>query len=198
MIEVVHLEGLPQVRKMLDQFEGQELQNKMRVAVRAGLKPFQKTLAFEGDTPGHPHSFTKVPAGKVTTRGGASGREIEGYVRPKSPLFNIFEPGASSHTIGGGTERQARSGGLTKGVLRKVRGGRRTSGMLSGPQGSASWDPGGRKRKASFFAKGPVTHPGMRARPILPAAFAAGEQAATDAIAKAIFHIAEASRRLVP
>ena len=188
MITAVHLEGLPQVRAMLHQFEGQELQNKMRKAVRTGLKPFQRTLAFEGDTPGHPHSFTKVPAGKVTTRGGESGRSIEGYVRPKSPLFNIFEVGAASHAIGGGVERQMRAGGASGGKRNvKVRGGRRTSLMLSGPQGSASWDPGGRKRPAPFFAKGKVTHPGFGARPMLPAAFAAGEQAATDAIAAAIF-----------
>ncbi len=164
MIEVVHLEGLPAVRKMLDQFEGQQLQNKMRTAVRAGLKPFQAQLKFEGDTPGHPHSFTKVPAGKVTTRGGASGREIEGYVRPSSPLFNIFEPGAGSHTIAP-----------------------RRKAMLAGPAGGGGWDAKGRKRKGAFFARGPVSHPGMRARPELPAAFAAAEGAATDAIANAIF-----------
>jgi hypothetical protein len=163
MTEIVHLEGLPQVRKMLDQFEGQQLQNKMRVAVRAGLKSFQKTLAFEGDTPGHPHSFTKVPAGKVTTHGGASGREIEGSVRPKSPLFNIFEPGARGHTIAP------------------------KKGILAGPAGSGGWDAKGRKRKAAFFARGPVSHPGMSARPILPAAFSAGESAASDAVANAIF-----------
>lgn len=164
MIEVIHLEGLPAVRKMLDQFEGQQLQNKMRTAVRAGLKPFQAQLKFEGDTPGHPHSFTKVPAGKVTTRGGESGREIEGYVRPSSPLFNIFEPGAGAHTIAP-----------------------RRKAMLAGPAGGGGWDAKGRKRKGAFFARGPVSHPGMRARPELPAAFAAAEGAATDAIANAIF-----------
>ena len=35
MTEIVHLEGLPQVKAMLSQFEGQALQNKMRIAVRA-------------------------------------------------------------------------------------------------------------------------------------------------------------------
>jgi hypothetical protein len=192
MIEVVHLEGLPQVRKMLDQFEGQQLQNKMRVAVRAGLKPFQKTLAFEGDTPGHPHSFTKVPAGKVTTRGGASGREIEGYVRPKSPLFNIFEPGAKGHTITpgsrmGNSSRPSRPTATKAGPNFNVRRGGKP--ILAGPAGSGSWDNTGRKRKGAFFTTAPVHHPGMRARPILPAAFAAGEAAATDAIAKAIFQM---------
>ena len=166
MIEIVHLEGLPQVRKMLDQFEGQQLQNKMRVAVRAGLKPFQAQLKFEGDTPGHPHSFTNVPAGKVTTRGGESGRAVEGYVRPKSPLFNIFEPGAKAHTVAP-----------------------RRKPILAGPAGSGGWDAKGRKRKGAFFARGPVSHPGMSARPELPAAFAAAEGPASDAIANAIFKI---------
>jgi len=192
MTVAVHLEGLPQVRKMLDQFEGQQLQNKMRVAVRAGLKPFQKTLAFEGDTPGHPHSFTKVPAGKVTTRGGASGRSIEGYVRPKSPLFNIFEPGAKGHTITpgkthGNSSRPSRPTATAARPNYNVRRGGQP--ILAGPPGGAGWDNTGRKRKGAFFSKGPVHHPGMSARPMLPAAFAAGEQASVDAIANAIFKI---------
>lgn len=179
-ITAVHLEGLPAVRKMLDQFEGQQLQNKMRVAVRAGLKPFQTQLKFEGDTPGHPHSFTKVPAGKVSTHGGESGRAIEGSVRPSSPLLNIFEPGAGAHTIAPGSSVTGRPG---------RKGGKPRKAALAGPAGGSGWDNVGRKRKGAFFSRGPVRHPGMSARPIIPAAFAAAEGAATDAIANAIFKI---------
>ena len=55
--------------------------------------------------------------------------------------------------------------------------------------GGGGWDAKGRKRKAAFFARGPVSHPGMSARPELPAAFAAAERPASDAIAAAIFKI---------
>lgn len=163
MSATISFVGLREAERMVDEFSDKELANKMRRAVRAGLKPFQEQLKFEGDTPGHPHSFTKVPAGKVSTRGGASGREIYGYVRPKSPLFNIFEPGAKAHTI---TPKQA---------------------VLAGPAGSGSWTAEGRKRSGAFFSTKPVRHPGMAARPMLPAAFAAGALAAEDAVANAIF-----------
>ena len=105
-----------------------------------------------------------MPAPKVSTRGGASGREIVARVRPRSPLFNIFEPGAKGHTIAP-----------------------RRAAALAGPAGSAAWDRVGRKRGAAFFSRGPVSHPGMRARPILAAAFARGVNAAEQAMAAAIF-----------
>lgn len=177
MTEYVHLEGLPQVEKLLAQYQGQPLQNKMRQAVRAGAKPLQQQLKFEGDTPGHPHSFTNVPAAKITTHGG-SGRQVEAYVRPKSPLFNIFEPGAHAHAIAPGSSVTGRAG---------RHGGAARKAALAGPAGSGSWDAKGRKRKAAFFSAGPVQHPGMSARPILPAAFEAAAPAAEDAIAQAIF-----------
>lgn len=196
MIEVIHLEGLPAVRKMLDQFEGQQLQNKMRTAVRAGLKPFQRQLQFEADTPGHPHSFAKITAKGhgtgVSTRGGESGREIYGWVRPNSPLFNIFEPGAKGHTItpgvtGQNTSRPSRPTGSAGHLNYAVR--KAGVPILAGPAGSGSWDAKGRKRKGAFFSRGPVHHPGMSARPMLPAAFAAAEGASVDAIANAIFQM---------
>jgi hypothetical protein len=160
----IHLEGLPQVRKMIDSVSGRELQNRQRRAVRAAAKPMQAALKVQAATPGHPRSFTKVPAAKVTTRGGTSGRDVEARVRPKSPLFNIFEPGAGSHTI--------------KPRRKKA---------LGGPAGGSGWSAEGRKRPAAFFARGPVSHPGFAARPILPAAFAAGEAAAMTAFEQALF-----------
>ena len=174
----IHLEGLPQVRKMIDSVSGRELQNRQRRAVRAAAKPMQAALKVQAATPGHPRSFTKVPAAKVTTRGGTSGRDVEAYVRPRSPLFNIFEPGAGAHTIAPGSSVTSRPG-RTGGKARKA--------ALAGPAGSGSWDKTGRKRPAAFFARGPVSHPGFAARPILPAAFAAGEAAAMTAFEQALF-----------
>jgi hypothetical protein len=59
--------------------------------------------------------------------------------------------------------------------------------VLAGPAGSSSWDSTGRKRPAAFFARGAVSHPGMAARPILPAAFVSGEPAAMTAFEQALF-----------
>ncbi|MHB8459113.1 MAG: hypothetical protein ACYDAK_05325 [Candidatus Limnocylindrales bacterium] len=165
VIEAVRVVGVAPIMRMLEQFEGQPLQNAMRRAVRAGAKPFQATLKSVAASSSVPRSFQKVPAPKVTTHGG-SGRSIEAYVRPKSPLFNIFEPGAGVHTISPGS-----------------------AGVLGGPAGPGGWSTAGRKRPGDFFSRGPVSHPGMRARPILPAAFAMGEPASVDAMANAIFQI---------
>lgn len=180
----ITIQGLPEARRALEQLDGKDRANTLRRAVRASLKPFQQQLKFEGDTPGHPHSFTKVPAGKVSTRGGASGREIEGYVRPKSPLFNIFEPGARAHAIAPG-EKGFNSYRPSRPYPTKARQtGKRA---LAGPAGGGAWTKEGRKRSAAFFSTKTVRHPGMHARPILPAAFAAGAPAAERALADAIF-----------
>jgi hypothetical protein len=196
--ETIHLEGLPAVEKLLAQYQGQPLQNKMRQAVRAGMKPFQQQLKFEGDTPGHPHSFTNVPAAKITTHGGESGRAVEGSVKPRSPLFNIFEPGAHPHVITPGskgvasertTSMFARSGARMH--AHKAMTGHAGGKVLAGQAGGSIWparhgDPG-RKRSADFFTTKAVQHPGMSARPILPTAFEAAAPAAEDRIAEAIF-----------
>jgi len=154
----VLITGLPAVDKMLDEYAPGARQNLERRAVRAGGHVVQaalKSVAAEG---GVPHSFQKVPAPKVSTHGDI-GQEVFAIVRPKSPLFNIFEPGARSHDISGD--------------------------LMGGPAGSGSWDATGRKRPADFAARGSVRHPGMRARPILPRAAAmsaAGAQTAMAAI----------------
>lgn len=183
----VVITGADQILEVLEQLDGKDRQNLERRAIRAAAKPFQ--AAFKQVAASHqsvvPASFLKVPAAKVSAsmrRGGT----IAATVRPKSPLFNIFEPGASGHSIGGGVERQARAGGLRKNEQVRVRGGRRTSRMLAGPAGKATWDDAGRKRKGAFFARGPVHHPGMSARPLTPTAFALGEPAAMEAFTAVI------------
>jgi hypothetical protein len=160
------IDGIPGVEEMLAQFSGQKLQNVMRRAVRAGAKPFQaglKSAAASEPTGNVPESFQKVPAAKVSTHGGVTGREIEARVRPKSPLFNIFEPGAGGHVIEPGT------------------------GALAGPAGSGAWDAKGRKRGRAFFSRKRVWHPGMAARPLIPTAFESKKDEASDAVADALF-----------
>lgn len=169
------VEGMAGVKAMLDQFSGQKLQNLLRKGVRAGAKPFQaglKSAAASEPTGNVPASFQKVPAAKITTHGGASGNAVEGRVRPKSPLFNIFEPGAGAHTIEASR-----------------------SGRLAGRAGSGAWDATGRKRGRAFFARGRVQHPGMTARPLIPTAFNDRKDEAGDALADAIFAGAAAGSR---
>ena len=164
MSTIIRVTGAPAIERRLDELAGPGLANRLRRGVRAGAKPFQaalKEVAAESDVP---RSFQKVPAAKVSTHGGASGRDVVARVRPKSPLFNIFEPGAKGHTIAP-----------------------RRTGRLGGPAGGSSWDATGRKRSADFFSAGPVEHPGMAARPILPQAFARGQAAAMDAFASVVF-----------
>lgn len=162
--------GIREAEKLLDGYQGRELANAERRAVRAAANTFRPEIsaaaaARHGSGGGNvPASFTKVPAAKVTTHGGG-GRGIEAYVRPKSPLFNILEPGAGGHTIAP-----------------------RNGSALAGRPGEGGWSAAGRKRGPNgFFARGPVRHPGLAARPILPGAFAAGAGRAEAAAEAAIF-----------
>lgn len=163
MSAVLDIRGLPETQKMLDEFSDREIQNKLRRAARAGIAEFRTDLRAVARSGDYPRSFSKTKT-KTTTRGGASGHDIEAYVRPSSPLFNIFEPGAGEHEI-------APRRGL----------------VLAAHEGEGSWTSEGRKRGAAFFARGPVSHPGMKARPILPVAFARGLSRAETSVANAIF-----------
>jgi hypothetical protein len=164
MAAILAIKGQADVLRALDELDGRERQNALRRGVRAAAKPFQAALKEVAATADVPRSFINVPAAKVSTRGGSSGREVEARVRPRSPLFNIFEPGAREHPIAP-----------------------RRAAALSGPADAGGWDAKGRKRRAPFFSRDGVRHPGMAARPILPAAFAAGVTRAEDALAAAIF-----------
>jgi hypothetical protein len=160
---VVRVEGVARVDRMLDWYSDRQLFNRLRRAVRAGGKPFQASLkaaAASEPTGNLPESFRKVPAPKVSAsqrRGG----DIVAKVRPKSPLFSIFEPGAEAHDIEGS--------------------------LLGGPAGEGSWSQEGRNRGRAFTARGRVRHPGFKARPIRPIAFDAGKDASRRAVASVIF-----------
>jgi hypothetical protein len=158
----IKIDGLPEAMRRVEGLTGRQMQNKLRRAVRAGAKPMQASLkaaAAAQPTGNLPKTFTKVPAAKVSAsmrRGG----QVVASVKPKSPLFNIFEPGAGAHEIAPGARGRAVGG-------------------LSGAAGV-------RGRKRAFYARGAVRHPGMRARPIRPTAFAAGKPAAQLAIARVL------------
>ena len=163
MTTSITITGLPAILASLERLDGRQQQNAMRRGVRAAGKVFGAELKSVAAGASVPRSFGKVMAPKITTHGGL-GRSVEALVRPRSPLFNIFEPGAKSHTIAP-----------------------KRSTVLAGRAGSGAWDRVGRKRRADFHAAGAVRHPGMAARPILPAAFARGAPAATDALAAVLF-----------
>jgi hypothetical protein len=97
------LRGTAEVKAMLERHSGKALANRMRRAVRAGGNEFKKSLASTAraePTGNLPDSFQKIGL-KVSSsmrRGGVP----TAIVRPKSPLFNIFEPGAGAHEISGG------------------------------------------------------------------------------------------------
>ncbi len=78
-------------------------------------------------------------------------------VSPTSRLSNIFEHGAKRHTISP-----------------------RVKGVLGGPAGE-------RHRARAFFARQPVQHPGMAARPFIAPVFAASEARAQEAFKSTFF-----------
>lgn len=161
----VDLRGLPEVRRMLASVDDKERRNRERRAVRAAAKPFNtglKAAAASEPTGNVPKSFQRVG-----TRVSASARregEIVAIVKPKSALFNIFEPGAGPHMI-------APHHGLLAGY-----GG-----------GFGFWTQGSRKRARNFVSRRAVRHPGMKARPLLPTAFAGNVEKASDAATAVIF-----------
>lgn len=157
----IRVTGARSIEEELEKLDGKDRANTERRAVRAATKPFIASMRQTASSSDVPRSFQKIPAARVSTRRGDGGRGIGATVRPKSPLFNIFEPGAGEHEISGD--------------------------LLAGPSGSSSWDASGRKRPEAFAARGAVSHPGFKGRPITPRAFAAGEAAALKAMADVIF-----------
>lgn len=156
----IAISGIQAIQKALEQLDGKDRQNTLRRAVRAATKPFiaeMKAVASAADVP---RSFQKIPAAKVSTQRGASGREVGATVRPKSPLFNILEPGAKRHDMSGD--------------------------FLFGQVGSSGWDPQGRKRGDTFAAHGTVHHPGLASRDIIGPSFAGAQAAASKALADVI------------
>ena len=146
----VTLEGLPEVRELLDRFHGRQLSNRMRRALRAGAKEFRTEMRNQA------RSRSDLPKTFAKTRTRAHRTPLGVSVSPQSPLSSIFEGGAKPHTI------------------------RPASGFLVGKAGD-------RSRTRAFFARGPVRHPGMAARPFIAPVFDASEDRAEDSFGRVIF-----------
>lgn len=105
----ISLEGLPEVRQLLQQFEGRQLNNRTRRALRAGAKVFRTGLRDEA------RSRSDLPKTFAKTRTRAHRNPLGVSVSPQSPLSSIFEGGAVSHQIAP-----------------------KSQGLLAGPAGSRS------------------------------------------------------------
>lgn len=153
----VSIDGLPATKRLLEQFEGRQLQNRMRRALRAGAKVVRNEMRDQA------RSRSDLPKSFAKTRTRAHRNPLGVSVSPKSPLSSIFEHGAKSHTI-------APSG---------------SSRALVGKAGE-------RSRTAAFFARGPVRHPGMEARPFIAPVFEASQDEAEESFGRVVFEGIEA------
>lgn len=88
----VDLRGLPECQAMLEQFQGQPLQNRTRKALRAGIAVIRPALRAKASSGGFPRKFKKT-----RTRGHRNPVGVS--VSPGSPLSTIFEHGARPHSI---------------------------------------------------------------------------------------------------
>lgn len=202
MGEFVSVTGQSAVLRELDLYAPQARQNLERRAVRAGANVVKKQMSFEADAPGHPHSFTKVKVRISSSM--RSGGVPSALVRPSSPLFNIFEPGAHGHAIAPGSKGAAPERGpsrLTRaGTEMKhryaTRGHKTGRRALAGRAGGSDWpadhSQAGRDRDSAFFSTGPVRHPGMSPRSILPATLKASAAEAQRVMAELIMNPAGA------
>lgn len=178
MATIVAVTGIPAIEKALNQLDGKDRVNTERRAVRAAANVLAKILPGVAASSQVPHSFETAKKISVSTSGG----RVHAAVRPKSPLFNIFEGGAGGHEIAPRTSgTYARGRGKNRRAVQETH-----AGVLAGPGGSGSWDATGRKRPGAFFSSKPVRHPGFHGRPLLPRIAAIGGTAALNAMAAII------------
>jgi len=142
---------MPEIRALFEQFGDREMVNRIRRALRAGIKVIRTHMRSEA------RSRSDLPKTFAKTRTRAHRDPLGVSVSPGSLLSNIFEGGARSHPI----------------ATRKAR-------LLAGPAGE-------RSRGRAFVARGPVSHPGMRARPFIGPVFAASKNEATREIERVLF-----------
>lgn len=86
--------GLPEAKALLESFQGQPLQNRVRRGMRAGAAVWRRKIRSAGNAgwPNRPATFNKTRTRPHRTPIGIS-------VSPQSPLSNIFEGGAKPHAI---------------------------------------------------------------------------------------------------
>lgn len=86
------LQGLPEVQKLLAEFEGGKLNNRTRRALRAGAAEFRGPMRTKASSGRFPRKFKR-------TRTRAHRNPLGVSVSPGSPLSTIFEHGAKPHAI---------------------------------------------------------------------------------------------------
>ncbi|MEO5965220.1 MAG: hypothetical protein ABIR11_07120 [Candidatus Limnocylindrales bacterium] len=91
---VFDIQGLPEVNKMLEQFEGRELTNRTRRGLRAGAAEYRKRMRVKGGG-----GWANRPRGFYKTRTRNHRNPLGVSVAPQSPLSTIFENGAGRHPI---------------------------------------------------------------------------------------------------
>lgn len=125
----VTIEGLPETKRLLEQFEGRQLNNRTRRALRAGAKVFRTEMRSQASSRSDlPKTFRKTRTRAHRTPLGVS-------VSPKSPLSNIFEEGAKPHTIAPmrGGALVGKAGERSRGSAFFARGSVRHPGMNARP-----------------------------------------------------------------
>lgn len=88
----IDLQGTPEVKRLLAEFDGAKLTNRTKRALRAGAKPMRQEMRARAKAGKFPANFRK-------TRTRSHRNPIGVSVSPKSPLSNIFEHGARPHQI---------------------------------------------------------------------------------------------------
>lgn len=93
----IDLQGLPETQRLLAEFSESKVNNRVKRALRAGLKPIREELRTRARSKGYPKTFRRTRTRDHRNPTGVS-------VSPGSPLSNIFEVGAKRHQIGGATK----------------------------------------------------------------------------------------------
>lgn len=86
------LQGLPEVQKLLAEFQGGPLNNRTRRALRAGIAALRGPLRAKASSGRFPRKFKRTRTRPHRNPLGVS-------VSPGSPLSTIFEHGARPHAI---------------------------------------------------------------------------------------------------
>jgi hypothetical protein len=89
---VIDVRGIPEVHRMLDQMTGQQLQNRTRRALRAGLAPMRQAYRSRAKSGRYPRRFRSTRTRNHRNPLGVS-------LAPQSPLGPIFDHGARPHSI---------------------------------------------------------------------------------------------------
>jgi hypothetical protein len=88
----VDIRGLPEVKKLLDQFDERQINNRMRRGLRAGVAVFRKELRNRTRSGRYPRKMR-------ATRTRSHRNPLGVSVSPVSQLAPIFEHGAKAHAI---------------------------------------------------------------------------------------------------